>query len=171
MSHVRPARPEDLPVLPQIELSAANLFEGSDKPMDVLTNVSPAETWARMQAFGTVWVVDDGEPVAFLAAEVLGQDLHIWELDVRHDRQRQGHGRRLMDHALAWGRSRGLSQATLTTYRDIPWNAPFYASLGFVEMSGPDLSVRLAQVLDLERSKGLDPAHRCAMALPLSPAP
>jgi hypothetical protein len=31
------------------------------------------------------------------------------------------------DHA----RTLGLTSLTLTTFRDVPWNAPFYAKLGF----------------------------------------
>lgn len=168
MTEIRLARPEDLSRLPDIERSAADLFAGSGKPMDILTNVNPAETWTRMQAGGTVWVADDaGEPVGFLAAETFGADLHVWELDVQADRQGQGLGRRLLGAAIDWGRTRRLDALTLTTYRDVPWNAPFYASLGFREVSGAELSVRLAQVLALEASKGLAPAERCAMVLEL----
>jgi GNAT superfamily N-acetyltransferase len=165
---VREATAAELPRLPEIEASASRLFAPTAKPMDILATVSPAETWAGMQAAGTVWIVDDaGVPVAFLAAQVFGDELHVWELDVHHDHQRQGHGRRLMEHAIAWARARRMAAVTLTTFRDIAWNAPFYASLGFREVSGPDVSVRLAKVLDLEASKGLNPAERCAMVLEL----
>ena len=30
-------------------------------------------------------------------------------------------------------RSRGHERMTLRTYADVPWNAPFYARVGFVE--------------------------------------
>ncbi|MFC3078171.1 GNAT family N-acetyltransferase [Phenylobacterium terrae] len=170
---IRAARADELPKLPEIERSAAALFEGAGQPMDVLTNVTPGEVWAPRQAAGTVWVADDGsgEPVGFLAAEVFKDELHVWELDVRHDFQGRGLGRRLMAHAMEWAQARGLARLTLTTFRDIPWNAPFYASLGFVETAGEELSVRLAEVLSLEASKGLNPAERCAMVLELSGAP
>lgn len=170
---IREARADELGKLPEIERSAAALFEGGDQPMDILADVTPAEAWAPRQAAGTVWVVDDGagEPVGFLAAEVFKNELHVWELDVRQDFQGRGLGRRLMAHAISWAQARGLSRLTLTTFRNIPWNAPFYASLGFQERSGEELSVRLAEVLSLEASKGLDPAERCAMALELADPP
>ena len=166
---IREARADELAKLPEIERSAAALFEGAGQPMDVLTNVTPAEVWAPRQAAGTVWVADDGagEPVGFLAAEVFKDELHVWELDVRHDAQGRGLGRRLMVHAIEWAQARGLARLTLTTFRHIPWNASFYASLGFAEAAGEELSVRLAEVLSLEASKGLDPAERCAMVLEL----
>lgn len=169
---IREARADELVRLPDIERSAATLFVGFEQPMDILLNVTPAEVWAPCQAAGTVWVADDaGEPVGFLAAEVFKDELHVWELDVRRDAQGKGLGRRLMAHAIEWARAHGLAQVTLTTFRDIAWNAPFYASLGFRETNGADLSVRLAEVLDLEASKGLDPASRCAMALELHGGP
>lgn len=170
---IRQARADELPKLPEIERSAAALFEGADQPMDILTNVTPAEAWTPRQAAGTVWVADDGagEPIGFLAAEVFKDELHVWELDVRHDFQGRGLGRRLMTHAIDWAQARGLARVTLTTFRHIAWNGPFYASMGFVEAAGEELSVRLAEVLSLEASKGLDPADRCAMVLELTGGP
>ena len=170
---IREARADELATLPDIERSAASLFEGAGQPMDILTSVTPAEVWAPRQAAGTVWVADagTGEPVGFLAAEVFKDELHVWELDVRREAQGQGLGRRLMAHAIDWARARGLARLTLTTFRKIAWNAPFYASLGFREAAGEDLSVRLAEVLSLEMSKGLDPSNRCAMVLDLHGGP
>ncbi|HEX2561259.1 GNAT family N-acetyltransferase [Phenylobacterium sp.] len=166
---IREARADELHKLPEIERSAAALFEGEGHDMDILTNVTPGEVWAPRQAAGTVWVADDGagEAVGFLAAEVFKDELHVWELDVRQEAQGQGIGRRLMNHAIDWARGRGLARVTLTTFRDIPWNAPFYASLGFAAVAAEDLSVRLAEVLSLETSKGLNPDERCAMVLEL----
>ena len=47
-----------------------------------------------------------------------------------------------------WARARGYDDITLATYRDVPWNGPFYASEGFVE-TGP--------VDDFLRARGLPP--------------
>ena len=32
---------------------------------------------------------------------------------------------------------RGFAEITLTTYADVPWNAPFYAARGFTEVTDP----------------------------------
>ena len=32
----------------------------------------------------------------------------------------------------------GYERLSLTTYRDLPWNGPFYRSLGFAEESSPE---------------------------------
>lgn len=164
---IREARADELEVLPRIEASAAALFQGSGLPMELIADVTPAEAWAPRQAAGTVWVAEgaSGELEGFLAAEVVKDELHVWELDVRREAQGQGLGRRLMAHAIDWAGAHGLSRVTLTTFRSIAWNAPFYASLGFREIAGEDLSVRLAEILSREAGKGL--ADRCAMVLDL----
>jgi len=78
-------------------------------------------------------------------------------------RQQQGHGRRLMQAAIDWARQRRLQAVTLTTFRSIPWNAPFYASMGFIELKTPP--PHLAATLVDEVARGFE--DRCAMRLAL----
>jgi hypothetical protein len=52
---------------------------------------------------------------------------------------------------------------TLTTFRDIPWNGPFYQSMGFEPIASEKLDTRLSAVLADEVRKGLPAARRCAM--------
>lgn len=59
--------------------------------------------------------------------------LHIDEVDVLRAFQSQGIGRALLGAAADWARTKGLQTLSLTTFRDVPWNAPFYASFGFRE--------------------------------------
>ncbi|MCR5875724.1 GNAT family N-acetyltransferase [Phenylobacterium sp. J426] len=112
---------------------------------------------------GTLWVVEsEGQVVAFLAATATGDRLHIDEVDVDLGAQGRGVGRRLIGHVVRWARDAGLAQLSLTTFRSVPWNGPFYASLGFVEDARlPELQAILAA----EADKGL--SDRCAMVLAL----
>jgi len=66
---------------------------------------------------------------------------------------------------VAEARRRGLAGLSLTTFRDVPWNAPFYASVGFAIVEGEDARGALQTYLDREASRGLDPARRCAVVL------
>jgi GNAT superfamily N-acetyltransferase len=111
-------------------------------------------------------VEQEGQVVGFLAASVAGGALHIDEVDVSLGHQGHGLGRQLLTAALAHARGQGLREVTLTTFRDIPWNAPFYRSLGFVEVAW-DRDARLASLRAKEEAMGLELARRCAMALPL----
>ena len=47
--------------------------------------------------------------------------------------------------------NRGLSAVTLTTFCDIPWNAPYYERLGFSELPEPEWGPQLRALVALER--------------------
>ena len=52
---------------------------------------------------------------------------------------RQGYGAALVRAAMREAWLLGFDRMSLTTYRDVPFNGPFYASLGFAEETGPQL--------------------------------
>ncbi len=118
---------------------------------------------------GNCWVAADksDRPVAFLAASIEGDSLHIWELGVRSDLQRLGIGSALLDQAIRAGRHQGLAAVTLTTFRGIPWNAPFYERLGFMTLDEGTMDERLAGLLREDAERGLPMQLRCAMRLAL----
>jgi ribosomal protein S18 acetylase RimI-like enzyme len=119
-----------------------------------------------LQAQGLVWLAHDAErPIGFAVCEAFDDGLHLWELAVRREAQGRGVGRALIDAAIAEARRRGLPAVTLSTFREIPWNAPFYARLGFETLADGDLNARLADVLAAEAERGL--TERCAMRLAL----
>lgn len=101
--------------------------------------------------------------IGFLAGEITDDGLYIEEVDVVMARQKQGHGRRLMQAAIDWARGARLPAVTLTTFRHIPFNAPFYASMGFVVLEAP--TPHLAATLADEVARGFE--DRCAMRLAL----
>ncbi|KKZ89127.1 acetyltransferase [Rhizobium phaseoli Ch24-10] len=79
--------------------------------------------------------------------------------------QRKGLGRRLLTTLIDLGRARKLDGATLTTDRFAPFNAPFYATLGFQFLEKEAASLRLRKILEAEIAKGLDPLRRVSIAL------
>ena len=110
-----------------------------------------------------------GEKVitAFLSAEYFAQDLHIWEISVHASAQGRGIGRRLIEAVVTHAREIGLEAVTLTTFREVAWNEPYYVRLGFETLSDDALSPRLRAVLDAEIANGLPGERRCAMRLSL----
>jgi GNAT superfamily N-acetyltransferase len=119
---------------------------------------------------GLVWVAAHGDRlVGFATCEAFEDELHLWELAVRHEAQGQGAGRGLIDAVVGEARHRGLSAVTLTTFRDITWNAPFYARCGFVEVPETEYGPLFTFVRAREAEVGLDVANRCAMRLDLDP--
>jgi GNAT superfamily N-acetyltransferase len=112
-------------------------------------------------------VADAGDgPVAFMACRVAGQRLHIDELDVQDGQHGQGLGKRLLQHAADWARANGLPRLSLTTFRSIPWNAPYYARFGFREWDADDAPEDIQRALQKEAANGL--SDRCAMVMDLS---
>jgi predicted N-acetyltransferase YhbS len=110
---------------------------------------------------------DAGEVIGFACCQACADALHLWELSVRHERQGQGAGSALVRACADLARARGLAAVTLSTFRDIAWNAPFYRRLGFVDLAEEALNARLKLVLRREGDVGLDAASRCAMRLAL----
>ncbi len=97
-----------------------------------------------------------------LMGEVDGNG-HIFQVSVRAGSQRRGVGRRLIAAGEQWAREQGHRAVTLTTFRDLPWNAPAYARLGYALMDGGTAGPMLSDILDNERALGLFRQVRVAM--------
>jgi len=106
-----------------------------------------------------------GGTVGYLAGRVDAKRLHIDEVDVLRSHQGRGIGRALLAHAADWARACGLEALSLTTFRNVPWNAPFYASFGFREWDPAEAPASIRQALNYEAAKGLE--DRCAMMMDL----
>lgn len=155
-------------MLPALERSAAQAFRQYPALAWLADSDVMDETeHARFQAEGGSWVAvsDQNQPLGFLCAAVVGDNLHIHELSVCQEAQGQGLGRQLLDQAIQAARAAGLHAVTLTTFAEVPWNGPFYARLGFKVLAAEHLDDRLAAILAEERAHGLK--GRCAMRLPL----
>jgi predicted N-acetyltransferase YhbS len=95
---------------------------------------------------------------------MLAGDLpHLEELDVLPSHGRRGLGAALVRTACDWAAASGYARITLTTFRAVPWNMPFYARLGFTEIPRRLLRPELAAVVAAEARRGLDPAARVVM--------
>lgn len=162
---LRLARPEDAEFMPAIELAAAELFK--DDPD--LTSVDFSDTWEpaelrQMIGKGHCLVAHVGDLMAgFLVSEPFRRELHVWEIDVHPRYQGRGIGAGLMRACQVDARNCGYNALTLTTFRDLPWNAPFYARLGFVEITDLASYPRLRMELEEEAKTGLPRERRCAM--------
>ena len=112
-----------------------------------------------------LWVAlgADGRPAGFALADQLDGEAHLEELAVHPDHGRRGVGRRLVEAVLSWAGSRGFGTVTLTTFRHLPFNAPFYESLGFEVIAPEGLTPGLSRVLEDEASRGLERGNRVAM--------
>lgn len=163
---IRPARSEHFAALRAIELASFETLReaGAVSGSPVASSLEDLRELCREGMLLVAFAPDD-IPVGFAGAAITENWLHIAEADVHPNWQRQGIGRRLMHALLSEGKARGLNGASLTTDRDAPFNAPFYASLGFDIVEGSAISSRLKAVLAAEALAGLDPKRRVAMQL------
>ena len=104
-------------------------------------------------AAGRAWVAADRDgPVGYLLAAEVDGCLHVEQVSVDPAHAGHGIGAALIDHLAAAARADGRPALTLTTFRDIPWNAPYYARLGFRELPegewGPQLRALVAHERD-----------------------
>ena len=164
---VRPTRPGDVTALPAIERAAAGRFRDIPELAWLAEGeVISAEQHLDYAERGLSWLaLANDQPVGFILAELHVSSLFIVELSVHLDWQGKGIGRRLIACVADQARKRGLASLTLTTFRDVPWNAPFYARLGFEMIT--TLTPELREKREEETAHGLAYDARCAMRLPL----
>ena len=115
------------------------------------------DTLAVYQQDGRAWVATDSadEPVAYLLLDVVDRFAHIEQVTVHPRYARRGIGRLLIEEAARWAEARGLHGLTLTTFEEVPWNAPYYRRLGFQEVPEPQWSERIRQIVQSEHDHGL----------------
>lgn len=151
---IRPAVPDDAAVLHAIEARADLLLIDSLGAPEWPPAGDGAE---RLGAPGFVLVIEDPEdssPIGFVHVLDADGHAHLEQLSVLPSSGRQGYGRRLVEAALDEARERGYTRMSLRTYAEIPWNAPFYASCGFLE-SIPETPFQRGLV-DTEADLGVD---------------
>ncbi|WP_313440572.1 GNAT family N-acetyltransferase [Stenotrophomonas sp.] len=161
----RLARADELGALPAIEQRAGELLRGHPAyPVFAGHGLDQASLSEGLQR-GQLWVVEaaDGAIAGYLLGGRLEDAFHILQMDVDPAHARRGHGRALLRHALAQARASGLSAAVLTTLSDVPWNADFYASEGFVVVPPPHWSTGLRAVMAEEAALGFPMHLRVAM--------
>jgi len=180
VSVIRPPRSDELERLREIEREAGRLFVDVGMPEIAADEPPPLAVLERCRAEGWAWVVtadadgdtlaDDGVPVGYVIVDVLdepgpgpGRSAHVEQVSVDPAFAGRRLGQRLLDHVADQARRRGLDAVTLTTFRDVPWNAPYYERCGFRVLAGDELGPGLRRVRDAETVHGLDPAQRVCM--------
>jgi GNAT superfamily N-acetyltransferase len=160
---IRAVRHEELPILQDIERAAGECFrdigmaeiaDDDDFPLDVL---------AAYRRAGRAWVAVNGRPVAYLIADLVDGNLHVEQVSVHPDSARRGIGRALIDDAAGRAAADGIPALTLTTFAEVPWNAPYYRRCGFRCLEEAELTPGLRAVRDREAEHGLDRWPRVCM--------
>lgn len=153
----------DIPALQEIERDADTRFgEGGE--------VIPEEHARRAIARGQITLAEvSGEVVGWVYLGSLAGDPGeppepcIGQISVRVAYGRQGIGTALLRAAIEAARESGAQSVVLNTYRDHPWNAPWYARHGFVEVPEASWSRAMREVTAAQVAAGLDWSRRVHM--------
>lgn len=144
----------DFPRLAAIERAAARLFPAGRVP-DLDDTVPVAQLQQGLED-GLLWVARQQDAtVGFTLSAVHEEYLHLLEVAVHPDWGRQGIGRQLVSHVLEQAQQRQVPGVTLTTFRDLEFNGPFYRSLGFVEIPEGQQSPTIASLVAAEQGAGM----------------
>ena len=149
---IRPARDDELPELIEIEIAADRLF-----PLAGYGETPGPASLEELRGSPVTLVAGD-PPVGYARVDIVDGRAHLESLSVRPRFMRRGIGSALVRAAGDWASEQGYSEITLCTFVDVPWNAPFYRTLGFTELS--ELSPGLQALRAAERRIGLDGVGR-----------
>ncbi|MDT4914865.1 MAG: hypothetical protein QOC66_3993 [Pseudonocardiales bacterium] len=149
---VRAAARSDLPQLADIDERAETVFRTAGYRLPEI----PFDDAALAKAKAVF--VAGRPPIGFVQVDEVDGLAHISEVAVIPRWMRRGIGTRLLERACEWAARHDYPAVTLTTYADVPWNGPYYAARGFVEV--PEPPPALAALRERERELGLDDAGR-----------
>ncbi|MEJ2890452.1 GNAT family N-acetyltransferase [Actinomycetospora aeridis] len=161
---LRPARADELEVLRQIEIAAGAVFR--DVGMDPIADDTPPSVVALAGALdrGGLWVAADADrPVAYLMDDVVDGEAHLEQISVHPSHGRRGLGARMVEDLVGRALAGDRTSITLTTFVDVPWNAPYYVRLGFRALADEELGPGLRAIRRAEAARGLDRWPRVAM--------
>ncbi len=154
---IRLARPGEIERLREIEDEAGTMFSGLGLIDEARDAPFPRAELARLVRMGHVWVgcLEDGIAVGMAAASVRDGAAYLEEMDVVPRHGGRGLGTRLLACVCAWAGAHGHPAVTLSTFRDVPWNAPFYHKRGFRIVRPEEWTPDLRAIREREARRGL----------------
>ncbi|GGQ40449.1 GCN5 family N-acetyltransferase [Streptomyces griseomycini] len=162
---IRSPRVNELPVLQDIERAAGQRFHDIGMREIADDGPLPLGELVRYQQSGLAWVAVDAAdvPIAYLIADRVDGGIHVEQVSVLPDSARRGIGKSLLDHLADHAQSEQAPALTLTTFSEVPWNAPYYSRCGFRVLADSMLTPGLRKIREREAADGLDRWPRVCM--------
>jgi len=161
---IRQGGQSDIDTLLEIERrAAALLLDHGAHDLFAMHSLSPQDLIDGIES-GILRVAETGRTaVGFALCGKVDGHAHLFEMDVLPEQGRCGIGSALLQSVCDAASARGHATMTLTTLRNVPWNAPFYAARGFVEMGDDEYGAQLADIVAGERMLGFPMQLRVVM--------
>jgi ribosomal protein S18 acetylase RimI-like enzyme len=163
---IRKARSEDIPLLGPVERSAAEIFRTVNlgSLADDETTVAPSILATMADSNHLLVAVNESDqPIGFVGGMDIDGNFHIVEISVAQAVQGKGVGSALMAEMTRQVKEEKFMVMTLTTYRNVAWNGPWYKKLGFQEVTAEEMGKEYLKIWDVESQHGHDMASRCVM--------
>jgi GNAT superfamily N-acetyltransferase len=157
---------EEIPDLVRIDRAAGLLFASTGLiPQAELGAHVPEDVLGAALTAGHLHTVRDckGRLAGFALTSVRRSALYLDQISVHPDHGRKGIGAALLARVIAEAKERGLKPVLLSTFRDPPWNAPFYKRRGFRILPRRRYETWMLQIEEAQAERGLDVSKRCFM--------
>lgn len=167
---IRMALERDLAFLLYIEREAAQIFEQTPYAFIKDSETLPIKAFQTHLQQGELCVaVDEADlPVGFAIVSEIDNCAYLKEIDVCLAFMRRGIGSQLVEFACKMARVKKYNRIYLSTFIDVPWNAPFYTKLGFAIVDESQLSPGFQQLRQKEVDPGFIGEKRVIMRRELS---
>ncbi|MFM0340424.1 GNAT family N-acetyltransferase [Paraburkholderia fungorum] len=159
------AEPHDAQTIRSIEFEAAQRFVSVD-----MTGIADAPSMEielvnrKIAARQIVVAVNADETcVGFVMFEPQPARFYVQELDVLTTYAGQRIGAALLEKVAQLALAQQVTQLILSTFREVPWNAPYYRRLGFRDIEEAELDPVLIERRDAHIARGLDESKRVFM--------
>jgi len=171
---IRRARAADAALLGALEQAAASRFAKVGLARIAGGRPAAAKEYLEGIAAGLIWVAGRGDGAIAglaIAGRRDGQG-YLAELSVHPADAGQRLGARLIGEVAGWALGEGFTRLSLTTFRDVPWNRPYYERLGFRVLAESEIGPELGEVRRNEKTRGLDDlSPRVAMIKEIAKGP
>ena len=159
---IRAARPADYRKLADIERRAGERFREIGMPEVADDEPYDAD---HLASAPTLFVAtdDDGEPIGYAMVDIVDGHAHLEQVSVVPEHSGQGVGTELLEAVAGWASGQGHPEVTLTTFRDVPFNAPLYEKRGYETVPEDEWSDGLKAIVAREAQDGLDISRRVVM--------
>jgi GNAT superfamily N-acetyltransferase len=162
--HYRNALPEDVPSIRIVEYEAAQRFVSvgltgiaAARPMDAPFVLK------KVRAHEVIVAQCEGACVGFVLFAMLRARIYVEALDVVPQHAGRRIGAALLDQVDTRAREISATHVELSTFRHVPWNAPYYQRLGFSILDDDELDAVLLRIRKLRIARGVDETKRVFM--------
>ena len=162
---IRFTNKNDYQFLPGIEDSAGKAFLAIGMEDIACMDNLPVSYYNKVTEPSYIMVAESKNAalVGFCLINLVDSQPHIKELSVAREHSGQGIGKALINRICEESKQKGYKSITLTTFAEVPFNAPFYKKLGFKQFDINNEWPELSSILQKEKDGPLKAYSRIAM--------